>query len=166
MGSGKSTVGRLAARLLGWTFLDLDRVIARRAGRSVRAIFASRGESAFRRLESAALRDAARRSDRVIAAGGGVPTIARNLRWLRRAGVVVWLRVPAAVLARRLARSAGRPLLRAAAGRPASLRRLVASLLRKRAAAYRRAADAIVRGDAAPRSVARRALVAAGLRRR
>ena len=55
MGSGKSTVGALVADALGCPFIDLDEVIARKAGRSIPEIFEAEGERGFRRLEKQAL---------------------------------------------------------------------------------------------------------------
>ncbi len=70
MGAGKSTVGHLLSRKLGWTFLDLDRHIESSAGATAKDIFASRGESAFRKLESDALAFALGLSETIIALGG------------------------------------------------------------------------------------------------
>ncbi|MEO6923569.1 MAG: shikimate kinase [Bryocella sp.] len=73
MGSGKSTVGKLLAEAIGWTFLDLDREIERRDGRSIPQIFAESGEAAFRRAEAAALASALGKRRVVLALGGGAP---------------------------------------------------------------------------------------------
>ena len=60
MGSGKTTVGRLLAERLGWSFADLDDVIVRSAGLTVAEIFAGEGEAGFRRRETAAVRGGGR----------------------------------------------------------------------------------------------------------
>ena len=70
-GCGKSTVGRALARRQGKAFLDLDRLIEERAGKSIPAIFAQEGEEAFRTLESWAVREAGARTGCVISTGGG-----------------------------------------------------------------------------------------------
>jgi shikimate kinase len=73
MGSGKSTVGRMLARSLGWDFVDLDREISRQVGRTIPEIFEVSGEDHFRDLEHRALLatlDGKRR--RVVACGGGI----------------------------------------------------------------------------------------------
>lgn len=90
MGSGKSSVGSLLAGLLGWEFVDLDALVEQRAGRTVAAIFAKRGERAFRALESACLRGLAGRGRVVIATGGGAPLAAANRWFFRDAATAVF----------------------------------------------------------------------------
>lgn len=112
-GAGKSTVGPLVARGLGWRFVDLDAAIAASAGCSVPEIFATEGEPGFRARERAATREAATAPPAVIAAGGGW-MVDRGNRALLGAGVLsVYLRVsPALALARMGVAAADRPLLR------------------------------------------------------
>ncbi|HET7478093.1 MAG TPA: shikimate kinase [Rubrobacteraceae bacterium] len=89
MGSGKTTVGRLIARKLGWEFVDLDHAIVREAGRSIPEIFADSGEDHFRDLESLVLKKAlAGPAERVIACGGGVIVRSENRERLRAANTV------------------------------------------------------------------------------
>ena len=77
MGSGKTTIGALLAGRLGWRFLDLDREIEARDGRTVPQIFSEPGpkggEAHFRRLESATLASLLGQRHVVIALGGGAP---------------------------------------------------------------------------------------------
>ena len=158
MGSGKTTVGRRLAARLGWRFADLDRLVERGAGTSVGEIFRRRGEVAFRRLEHRAIRSLARRRSTVVAAGGGAPAYPPNRRWLRAAGLRVWMRVPVATLARRLTHGGGRPLLAAAGSDPAALRRLIGRLLRLRRASYATADVTVEAGRGSPGAVAGRIL--------
>lgn len=78
MGAGKSTVGRLLADQLGWTFLDLDAHLEARAGATVPELFERHGEPHFRRLESSALASALRQPQLVLALGGGAPETLTN----------------------------------------------------------------------------------------
>ena len=139
MGSGKTTVGKVLARKLGWRFLDLDREIEKAEGMSVREIFRKRGESAFRDLEHRAIRSLSKKSRSVIAAGGGAPVFSRNRVWLKRAGRLVYLNVPVTVLVERLKGVKDRPLLASAGGRKKALMRLISAILNAREAHYRRA---------------------------
>ena len=145
-GSGKSSVGRLAAARLGWTFIDTDTLIEETAGRSIAAIFSEQGEAAFRTLEGDALARAARSERAVIATGGGAPTHDEGRRILAD-GFTVWLAVSPAVAAERLARQQAdepRPLL---AGDP---RERLEALLEARRADYARANAAVDVDDLTP----------------
>ncbi|HUM05898.1 MAG TPA: shikimate kinase [Terriglobales bacterium] len=73
MGSGKSSVGHELARRLGWNFLDLDAHIESRERTSIAEIFRQKGESGFRMIETAALRNsiASLMKSSVVALGGG-----------------------------------------------------------------------------------------------
>ena len=71
MGSGKTTVGPLVAERLGWTFVDVDDVIAAEAGTTIPEIFRSEGETAFRRRERETIKTLARCDELVLALGGG-----------------------------------------------------------------------------------------------
>jgi shikimate kinase len=71
MGAGKTTVGALLAERLGWAFVDSDHAVEARAGMTVAEIFQRQGESAFRRMEAEAVREAAGRVNVVLALGGG-----------------------------------------------------------------------------------------------
>ena len=78
-GSGKSTVGRLCAKALNLPFVDADKFLEQREGRSVADIFASSGEGYFRDLESRVLAELCRREGIVLATGGGAVLRGRPL---------------------------------------------------------------------------------------
>lgn len=112
-GAGKTTVGPILARRLGFDFVDVDRGIEDDTGMDVPTIFRERGESFFRDLE----RDAMVRlleSERVVLAPGGGWAAQRGAMADLPAGTVtVWLKVSAGEAARRLEHDdAERPLLR------------------------------------------------------
>lgn len=71
-GSGKTTVGRKLADKLWCDFVDADEEIVRKAGKSIKEIFATDGEAAFRDLESEVLADLLNRDNAVISCGGGI----------------------------------------------------------------------------------------------
>jgi shikimate kinase len=111
MGSGKTTVGSLAAQRLGWPHLDSDAEVEEATGRSVPEIFATDGEPAFRAAESAALVRALALEPVVVSVAGGAVLDAENRRLIASSGTVVWLRADVATLADRVGDGAGRPLL-------------------------------------------------------
>jgi shikimate kinase len=102
-GSGKSTVAPALAARLGWDWIDADVELERRAGRSIRDIFATDGEGEFRRREREVLVDLLRRTRFVLAAGGGAILNPETRRELRQAGPVIWLVASPETLAARLA---------------------------------------------------------------
>lgn len=112
MGAGKSRVGRLLARDLGWPFADADALAGRAAGKSVEEIFRSEGEDRFRDLEAEILESlAGTPPPLVVALGGGVVEREGNRRILRESFFTVWLDVASAEAARRVGSRPGRPLL-------------------------------------------------------
>lgn len=135
MGSGKTTVGTRLAERLGWTLLDFDDEIERRAGRSVAEIFASQGEATFRELERRMGEEVLGRASLVLVPGGGWPVASGRMDHLPADTLSVWLKVsPEVALARAERDGPTRPLL---AG-PGPLRRARA-LLSARTPSYERA---------------------------
>jgi 5-deoxy-5-amino-3-dehydroquinate synthase len=113
MGTGKSTVGALVAERLGRLLLDSDSMVEARTGRTVREIWLSDGEAAYRALETDALREAlAAPAPVVIAAAGGVVLSDANRMMLRTSNSeVVWLQASPDELVDRVAAQGHRPLL-------------------------------------------------------
>ncbi|MGH9433483.1 MAG: shikimate kinase [Terriglobia bacterium] len=92
MGSGKSTVGQLLATQIGWPFIDLDATIEAGQGLTIREIFEAAGEPFFRKIEHAALAEAAKTEPAVIALGGGSFVQPANLDVIRESGgATIWL---------------------------------------------------------------------------
>jgi shikimate kinase len=120
MGAGKSTVGALVARRLGWSFIDTDEEVEHSTGQAVSELFASGGEALFRSEESRTLVAALTESSAVVVSvGGGAVLDPSNRAILCRSGLVVWLRARLETLAERVGDGAGRPLLAGVAvGRP------------------------------------------------
>jgi shikimate kinase len=150
-GSGKSTVGPLVARALGWDFADSDRAIEAAEGREVRDIFATEGEAAFRTIECRTLAALAQRRRLVVATGGGA-VLTPDSRAALATGFVAWLCIDPTRAYARLAAAPGaeeRPLL-AGADPPAKLQALAAA----RAPLYGRA-DVNIDAGVSPADAAR-----------
>jgi shikimate kinase len=139
MGAGKSTVGRLVAQRMAVPFLDIDTLVEQRDGRTVAEIFSQDGESAFRSLETAAVRSLDALPPSVVACGGGVVLSDTNRAMLKGLGLVVYLRVTAAETLARVGNDSTRPLLSGAGGALAA-----GKLLEAREALYSAIADAVV----------------------
>ncbi len=116
MGSGKSTVGKLLAYELGWSFVDLDDDIEAAQGRTIADIFDKEGEEEFRRLETQAIQKRVRTIQTgrpmVVALGGGAFSVQANYELLQDNGVTVWLDCPLTLIRARLGGGVDRPLAR------------------------------------------------------
>ncbi len=132
MGSGKSVVGALVAYRAGAAFFDLDSMIEAEAGSTIADIFATRGESAFRALESRLL-PSALQTGAVVALGGGSVVDDRNWQIVRERAETVYLELSFPIIWNRVGRSHDRPLL---AGR---LRKEVELLFESRRPRYEQA---------------------------
>ncbi len=114
MGSGKSSAGRIMARLLGYRWLDADQVLETAAGRTIPTLFAQEGEEGFRTMETAVLRQVGQWHSCVVSTGGGVVVRPGNWRIMRQ-GVIIWLTASAELLLKRLRQDpTPRPLLQCA----------------------------------------------------
>jgi len=111
MGSGKSCVGRMAADLLHFTFLDTDQVIEARAGKRISDIFAQDGERVFREWERRIVEELTRREKTVIATGGGLPIDPDNLASLKTHSLVICLWASPETIWERTRGHSHRPLL-------------------------------------------------------
>lgn len=109
-GAGKTTVAELLAARLGVEVRDTDQDVEAAEGESIQDIFVSRGEAAFRALESAAVAEALRTHSGVLALGGGA-VVDPGTRALLADHTVVHLDVGLAQAAARVGMNSGRPLL-------------------------------------------------------
>ncbi|GLU16445.1 hypothetical protein SLE2022_328780 [Rubroshorea leprosula] len=120
MGSGKTTVGKVLAEALGYSFVDSDVYVEKAVGgTSVTQIFNEYGEKFFRDNESEALQELSLMPKQVVATGGGAVVRAINWHYMKQ-GITVYLDVPLDTLARRIAAvgTNSRPLLHFDSGDP------------------------------------------------
>ncbi len=110
MGVGKTCVGQCLAGLLGRPFIDLDREIERREGKSIREIFSQCGEAYFRLLEHEELKRVSAGVPQVIALGGGAFCRPENCAIVEAAGKSFWLDAPLNVIVARCEGDPSRPL--------------------------------------------------------
>ena len=116
MGTGKSTVGKILARRLGRTWVDVDQRIEEAEKRKIADIFEKDGESAFRRMEKEMVSQVAGGANLVITTGGGVVLDAENMKALKANGVLVALAATVETVHQRVKDSRHRPLLNLPAG--------------------------------------------------
>ena len=111
MGAGKSTIGRLLARELGYRFLDSDRIIEERCGANIPWIFDVEGEDGFRQRETSMLEELSNEAGTVLATGGGAVMRAENHGLLKKNAVVVYLKTSIDQQVERTRKDRNRPLL-------------------------------------------------------
>lgn len=109
MGVGKTTVGQILAKQLGYKFIDTDVVIEQLTRQSIAQIFAEQGEATFRQLESKVLAEVCAYTYLAIATGGGIVMRQENWSYLHH-GLIVWLDVPVEIIEARLQNDTQRPL--------------------------------------------------------
>jgi len=149
MGTGKSSVGRLAADHLRFDFIDTDDWIEKHTGKTIADIFAQSGEIAFRQLEEETARSLTPRRNLVISAGGGFIANPQNLASLKTHALVVCLWASPETIWERVRAQPHRPLLQTAdpLGK-------IRELLQQRSAAYHQADVLIHTGFRSPKEVA------------
>jgi shikimate kinase len=153
MGAGKSTVGAILARELGWRFIDLDDVIEAASQRTVAEIFRDHGEAEFRRREQQAVEQISNQEQIVLALGGGTveDESTRSLLIHPPENCLVFLEAPLSeLLARCTVKGKVRPLL----AEPAALE----ARHNRRLPHYRAAHITVTTAGLAPQAVADRVL--------
>jgi shikimate kinase len=111
MGTGKSSVGRVVADVLQFSYLDTDQLIEDAAGKSISDIFTARGEPAFREMERIVVKELESRRKTVMATGGGLPLDPANLASLKTHALVVCLWATPETIYERVRSHSHRPLL-------------------------------------------------------
>ena len=143
MGSGKTSVGLRLSYKLRMPVEDTDKLIEKRAGKSISDIFAEDGEEHFREVETQLLKDLkGRKTSRILSVGGGTPLREENRRLLKELGTVVYLRVRPDTVFLRLQSDTTRPLLKCE-----DPQTRIEELLNARNGIYEECADVIVDVD-------------------
>lgn len=155
-GSGKTAVAAALSEQLGWPWLDADAELERRAGKTIKQIFAEGGETTFRDVESAAAADLVKLDRHIIAWGGGIVLRESHRQWLAQHGKTVWLQASPETLLQRIKKDTTtadrRPNLTASGGL-AEIR----SLLDQRTPLYDACADVKIDAEAGtPTELARK----------
>lgn len=114
MGSGKTTLGRVLSRQLGYDFIDLDLFIENRYHKSIKALFAEHGDNGFREIERRILNEVCDFENTIIACGGGTPCFFDNMELMNSHGLTIYLHIPIERLFKRLTKpsaKAKRPVI-------------------------------------------------------
>lgn len=115
MGSGKTHTGKKLAQLLNYHFIDLDKSIQKKSGKSIPEIFDQDGETQFRIIERNTLHQVIQQTkrDTIISCGGGVPCFFDNIQQMNQNGITVFLHATPNILCQRLLLGRNhRPLLK------------------------------------------------------
>lgn len=152
-GVGKTTVARLLAERLGWTWYDADVELEREAGQTIKEIFATQGEGAFRDLEARIVARLAAGDRAVLALGGGAVLRETTRELIQQAGTVIWLRASVDSLWSRIQADGStadrRPNLTVAGG-PNEVQELLA----RREPVYRECSDfSVITDDKSPEQI-------------
>ena len=111
MGVGKSTIGKNLAKKLNYNFIDVDKIIEAKEGRSINSIFKNESESYFRKIENDITLAELKKRNSVISLGGGAFLNKSIRRSAKNFSISFWLDVPTYELTKRLRKSRQRPLL-------------------------------------------------------
>ena len=91
MGSGKTSLGKIAAEKAGIPFCDMDGMIELQQNKSLSQIFAEKGEKHFRQLEYDYLRNIPLSKDMILATGGGVACFDDNMNYMNSVGKTIFI---------------------------------------------------------------------------
>jgi shikimate kinase len=112
MTSGKSTLGRILANVIGWKFYDLDKELERDEGIKVTEIFETKGEPYFRKIETEKLKELSRVKRVIISLGGGTIANEENADLITAKGKLIYLKVEPEIIYTRIKKKTDRPLFK------------------------------------------------------
>lgn len=157
MGTGKTTIAIALANRLGMRYVSTDDLIEKKEKRTINEIFRESGESYFRDVESAVIRDVSCQEGLVIDTGGGAVIRQENLPYMKSGGVVICLTAEEEAIMERTKKYKHRPLLDCD-----DPKRRIRELLEKRAPLYAKADYTIDTGALTARQVVERIVGIAG----
>ncbi len=112
MGSGKTTVGQFLAKKLNLELIEMDDLIIKKAGKSIKKIFNEDGEAQFRELETQVSKSLMNKNDCVISTGGGIVMNKINIDFLKNNGKIIFLKASFFEIEKRLIGDNLRPLFK------------------------------------------------------
>lgn len=156
--TGKTTVGRLLAKKLGWNFIDTDEQVVQGENRSIARIVKEEGWKGFRILESRVMETVSRREDTIVSTGGGAVLNPANIKLIKQSGRTVWLKASKEVIYSRMFSDSS-----TASKRPplteSELKEEIEKTLKMRQPFYQKACDLeIETGDLKPEAIVARIL--------
>tara|TARA_B100001093_G_scaffold507222_1_gene567421 strand:- start:890 stop:1414 length:525 start_codon:yes stop_codon:yes gene_type:complete len=111
MGSGKSSIGKILAKKINYSFYDIDKLIEKKTNKSIISIFKDEGEKYFRMLEESVTLDILNKKNSIISLGGGAITNKHIRDSIQKNSFNIYLKVNLNILKKRLQKSKSRPLL-------------------------------------------------------
>jgi shikimate kinase len=162
-GSGKSTLGKDLSKKLNYHFIDTDDIICKKEGSGIEEIFANKGESYFRKLESDTLKEVIKTDNTVISTGGGTPCFFDNMEIINKSGLSVFFNIPVRDITQRLLESGdkSRPLIQGK--NPEEIQKYLEEKLKERIPFYSKATieftDTLVTADMIVEEILRRGLL-------
>ena len=142
MGCGKSAVAQELGGQTGLNVIDTDAEIVMREGMEISKIFADRGESAFRVIETNVLKEVSKKGGNIISCGGGIILRDENITVMKRHGIVILLTAEPETIYGRICNDDKRPLLHD----DMSVKH-ISDMLGERRSLYEKAADIIIKTD-------------------
>lgn len=149
MGSGKTCIGELLAKLLNMSFVDTDEQIIKSEKTSINQIFAQKGETYFREIETATLKNVLNFNNQIISTGGGIIKSDENLSLLKEKSLVFYLKASPDILFERIKNNKERPLLNVE-----NMKDKIKTILQERISQYEKAQYIIVTDDKSPIEIA------------
>ncbi|MDR1952006.1 MAG: shikimate kinase [Elusimicrobiota bacterium] len=111
MGTGKTTIGKIVSKKIGFSFYDIDSIIELNEKKSISDIFIEYGEKFFRHIEAEVIEEASKKNELVISCGGGAVLDKKNIENLRTNAIIINLQTDPETIYKRVKNKANRPVL-------------------------------------------------------